>query len=249
MLYSKRPTGGAEVEPTSRKLGDVALTAQVFFRIFFGIFFFFAISMASKASLVRFQGCKFLRQRLILSTLSNRPVRIDGIRSDDDDPGLRGKSVAFVPHPSTAGSWTNLVRASGLAQTTRQTFCGSWKSSPTAPRLKSRRRVRKLGVHPDGAALNMASLTRLSLLAGTSLRYRPGVIVGGVIQHDCGTSRAIGWWLEALILLAPFAKLPVALTLTGITNDAVDKSVSFSSLSAFRWMPIKRLAHFSPCTC
>lgn len=43
--------------------------------------------------------------------------------------------------------------------------------------------------------------------AGTSLRYKPGVIVcGGGLVHDCGTSRAIGYYLEALVLLALFAK-------------------------------------------
>lgn len=43
--------------------------------------------------------------------------------------------------------------------------------------------------------------------AGTSLRYKPGVIIcGGGLVHDCGTSRGIGYFLEALVLLALFAK-------------------------------------------
>jgi hypothetical protein len=37
-----------------------------------------------------FEGCNFLRQRLILSTLSGRPVKIKKIRSKDDNPGLKG---------------------------------------------------------------------------------------------------------------------------------------------------------------
>lgn len=60
---------------------------------------------------------------------------------------------------------------------------------------------------------------------GTRLRYSPGQISGGVVEHDCGTARAIGWFLEALLYLAPFAKKSFAVTLRGVTNDDVDFSV------------------------
>lgn len=43
-------------------------------------------------SLVKFTGTDNLRYRLVLSILSGKPVRIDGIRSEDKDPGLRGQS-------------------------------------------------------------------------------------------------------------------------------------------------------------
>ena len=39
-----------------------------------------------------YEGCNFFRQRLILATVSGKRVRIQGIRSTDDDPGLRGES-------------------------------------------------------------------------------------------------------------------------------------------------------------
>ena len=55
--------------------------------------------------------------------------------------------------------------------------------------------------------------------------YHPGLIQGGVIRHECPPSRAIGYFLEALVALAPFAKTPFDVTLTGITNDNVDVSV------------------------
>jgi hypothetical protein len=42
---------------------------------------------------------------------------------------------------------------------------------------------------------------------GTSLRYRPGIIIcGSGLVHDCGSSRSIGYFLEVLVLLALFAK-------------------------------------------
>lgn len=43
--------------------------------------------------------------------------------------------------------------------------------------------------------------------SGTSLRYKPGVVIcGSGLVHDCGSSRGIGYFLEALVLLALFAK-------------------------------------------
>lgn len=38
-----------------------------------------------------YEGCNFFRQRLVLSTLSGKRVKIKGIRSRDDEPGLRGE--------------------------------------------------------------------------------------------------------------------------------------------------------------
>ena len=74
--------------------------------------------------------------------------------------------------------------------------------------------------------------------SGTALKYYPGLITGGRITHDCGNildanndndsnklNRSIGWFLEGIIPLALFAKNPVQLILTGITNDALDLSV------------------------
>ncbi|RKP12427.1 RNA-3'-phosphate cyclase [Piptocephalis cylindrospora] len=76
---------------------------------------------------------------------------------------------------------------------------------------------------------------------GTSILYRPGVIVGGKFRHDCGnrallsedsgpdgerkTNRAIGYCLEMLLALAPFGQRLMDATLTGITSDNFDLSV------------------------
>ena len=47
-------------------------------------------TLSEMASTLTYEGCNFLRQRLILATLSGRPVKIKKIRSKDDNPGLRG---------------------------------------------------------------------------------------------------------------------------------------------------------------
>jgi len=61
--------------------------------------------------------------------------------------------------------------------------------------------------------------------AGTAILLKPAIILGGVVQHECPLSRSIGYFLEPVIALAPFAKRPLDLTLKGITTDDHDLSV------------------------
>lgn len=60
---------------------------------------------------------------------------------------------------------------------------------------------------------------------GTMLKFKPGIILGGEISHDCVCSRAIGWYLEGILPIVIFAKLPVKLTLTGVTNNQLDITI------------------------
>jgi RNA 3'-terminal phosphate cyclase-like protein len=74
---------------------------------------------------------------------------------------------------------------------------------------------------------------------GTSLRYAPGFLVGGAVEHDCGTARSVGWYLEGVLPLAPFGKRPLALTLRGITGDDVDYGVD-----TLRELHLPQMAYF-----
>eukprot|EP00744_Colponema_vietnamica_P016882 GILI01023708.1.p1 GENE.GILI01023708.1~~GILI01023708.1.p1 ORF type:complete len:359 (+),score=75.32 GILI01023708.1:47-1123(+) len=75
---------------------------------------------------------------------------------------------------------------------------------------------------------------------GTTVKFRPGIIVGGDdLEHDCGTERAISYFIEGIIGLAPFAKNPLSITLRGITNDDVDISVD-----TVRTVTLPLLKHF-----
>ncbi|XP_052132587.1 RNA 3'-terminal phosphate cyclase-like protein, partial [Frankliniella occidentalis] len=49
-----------------------------------------------REDILEYDGCNFLRQRLLLSTLSGKPVRVKGIRSDDNEPGLREFEVNLI---------------------------------------------------------------------------------------------------------------------------------------------------------
>ncbi|CAG8492700.1 11134_t:CDS:2, partial [Scutellospora calospora] len=127
--------------------------------------------MASKV--LKFSGHNYLRQRLILATLSGKTVKIDKIRSEDSNPGLQDFEASFL---------------------------------------------RLLDKVTNGSIIEIN-------YTGTSVLYKPGIITGGNISHDCGAARAIGYFLEPMIALAPFSKDQFNLTLSGITNDNVDTSM------------------------
>jgi RNA 3'-terminal phosphate cyclase-like protein len=62
--------------------------------------------------------------------------------------------------------------------------------------------------------------------SGTKLRFKPGVLIGGEdIEHSCGATRGIGWFIEGVLPLLLFCKLPTELRLTGVTNDCSSCSV------------------------
>nr|CAG4646252.1 EOG090X05X4 [Macrothrix elegans] len=50
----------------------------------------------SDNSVLRYEGCNFFRQRLLLATLACRPVSIINIRSKDSEPGLREFEASFI---------------------------------------------------------------------------------------------------------------------------------------------------------
>jgi len=84
---------------------------------------------------------------------------------------------------------------------------------------------------------------------GTQLRFNPGILLGGEINHSCPvspplptadastkvkpTARSVGWYLEGIMALAPFGKEPLIITMTGITDGSsdVDPSPDFIATS------------------
>lgn len=76
---------------------------------------------------------------------------------------------------------------------------------------------------------------------GTSVLLKPGVIAGGKIIHDCSLTRGIGYWLEWMVVLAPFAKKELNLTLRGVTNMDGDLGVD-----TIRTVTLPHLSLFLP---
>ncbi|KCV72270.1 18S rRNA biogenesis protein RCL1 [Fonticula alba] len=130
-------------------------------------------STVSSLPPLEFEGCNYFRQRIILSLLSGRAIRIINIRTDEADPGLVDYEVAFLKLIDRVTNGTNAT----------------------------------IGY------------------TGSSVTFRPGALIGGKLEFDCGVSRGIGYFLEPIITLAPFCKKPTVITLTGITNSDNDLCV------------------------
>ncbi|KAF8637387.1 hypothetical protein AX17_002884 [Amanita inopinata Kibby_2008] len=129
--------------------------------------------MVQDGNIVKFSGHQQLRLRLVLSILSGKSVRIDKIRPEDKNPGLRDYEISLL---------------------------------------------RLLEKITNGTVIEIS-------VTGTAILLKPGIIFGGSIIHECPLSRSVGYFLESVIMLAPFAKKAVQLTIRGITTDDKDLSV------------------------
>ncbi|TMW47567.1 hypothetical protein DOY81_007352 [Sarcophaga bullata] len=130
--------------------------------------------IAQEGNCLVYRGSNFLKQRLILSVLSGKPVKITQIRSEDEkQPGLREFEIGLI---------------------------------------------RLLDKITNGTKIELNP-------AGTSVMFTPGLLHGGQLHHDCSLQRGIGYYLDVLMALGPFCKLPLNVTLKGITNSKDSPSV------------------------
>ncbi|CAL8100247.1 unnamed protein product [Calicophoron daubneyi] len=70
---------------------------------------------------------------------------------------------------------------------------------------------------------------------GTIVTFSPGVLIGGEIDFDCSLQRGIGYFLELLLILAPFCKQGIEAKLHGVTNCLHDPSVE---MIKHTWLPV-----------
>ncbi|CAG9838875.1 unnamed protein product [Diabrotica balteata] len=132
-----------------------------------------------KGNTLLYKGSNYLRQRLILSVLSGKPVQISEIRIQEDEPGLKEFEVSLI---------------------------------------------RLLDKVTNGTVIELNE-------TGTSLYFQPGLLYGGEIEHDCCTERAIGYYLEALVMFGIFCKQPLKAKLKGVTANNIDPSVDLIKTS------------------
>lgn len=53
---------------------------------------------------------------------------------------------------------------------------------------------------------------------GTTIIYRPGIIIGGDLTHNCPDTKSIGYFIEPMLMLAPFSKKKFSIIFKGLTN-------------------------------
>lgn len=67
---------------------------------------------------------------------------------------------------------------------------------------------------------------------GTTVIYKPGIIVGGQHTHNCAGDKPVGYFLEPLLFLAPFSKKKFSIVFKGLTSS--DKT-SDAGVEAIKW--------------
>lgn len=70
---------------------------------------------------------------------------------------------------------------------------------------------------------------------GTTVIYRPGIIVGGSYTHNCANTKPVGYFVEPMLYLAPFSKKKFSIIFRGITSSHND-----AGIEAIKWglMPV-----------
>lgn len=53
-------------------------------------------AILQKNNVLLYKGSRCMNQRLVLSVLSQRPIRIVDIRAEDDDPGLQAYELSLI---------------------------------------------------------------------------------------------------------------------------------------------------------
>lgn len=81
---------------------------------------------------------------------------------------------------------------------------------------------------------------------GTSVIYKPGIIIGGEVTHQCPNTKPIGYFLEPLVYLAPFSKKKFSIILRGLT--ALDRT-SDAGIEAIKWGMLPLMEKFGVREC
>eukprot|EP01139_Manchomonas_bermudensis_P005059 Amastigsp_a174597_186.p1 type:complete len:371 gc:universal Amastigsp_a174597_186:1-1113(+) len=135
----------------------------------------------------------------------------------------------FSPSPMAATS-RKALRYEGAANFRYRLLCATLAKRPVIiDEIRSDEENIGLRDYEAGFLRLLEKVTNGSIVeineTGTCVTYTPGLIVGGRFTHDCAHSRGIGYFLEALVVLAPFGKKPIVATLRGITNESIDLSI------------------------
>lgn len=157
--------------------------------------------------MLRFRGSQSFRQRLVFATLAGRAVRIDDIRAQDQSPGLRDFEASFLRllEKISNGCIVEINETGGYRQAGGAP--AGWRGGGRVCVQGRPCGVATVWCVPNAVLKLRVTLDAGHMRAGTSLRYKPGVLLGGAgLTHDCGTSRSVGYFLEALVVLGLFGK-------------------------------------------
>ncbi|CUM64044.1 uncharacterized protein PRCAT00001632001 [Priceomyces carsonii] len=67
---------------------------------------------------------------------------------------------------------------------------------------------------------------------GTAISFRPGIIIGGELTHNCPCSKPVGYFIEPMLYLAPFSKKKFSIVFKGTTASDQTKD---SGVDSIKW--------------
>lgn len=67
---------------------------------------------------------------------------------------------------------------------------------------------------------------------GTAVLFKPGMIIGGQLTHNCTGKKPIGYFLEPMLYLAPFSKKKFSIIFKGLTSS---DNTQDAGLEAIKW--------------
>lgn len=65
---------------------------------------------------------------------------------------------------------------------------------------------------------------------GTTVIYRPGLIIGGQLTHTCLGQKPIGYFLEPMLYLAPFSKKKFSIVFNGLTSTESSRDAGIEGI-------------------
>lgn len=151
------------------------------------------MSSANSSRYTVFQGARNFRLRIILATLSGKAIKLEKIRSDDLNPGLKDYEVSFL---------------------------------------------RLMEAVTNGSSIEIS-------YTGTTVIYKPGIIIGGSYTHTCPSSKPVGYFVEPMLYLAPFSKKKFSILFRGITashNDAGIEAIKWGMLPVMEKFGVRECA-------
>ena len=116
---------------------------------------------------VKMNGSNYLRQRIILATLSGKSLKITKIRESESNPGVTEEEMNLLRLVERPVSWKNLYLLNcpcGNISETKNSFT-------------------------NGTTIKVNE-------TGTVLFYSPGMLTGGTVTHKCHKARAVSYYLE-----------------------------------------------------
>ena len=122
---------------------------------------------------VKLNGSNYLRQRIILATLSGKSLKITKIRESESNPGVTEEEMNLLRLVERPVSW-KILNFQFYCENVNIFLTYNWET---------------INSFTNGTTIKVNE-------TGTVLFYSPGMLTGGTVTHKCHKARAVSYYLE-----------------------------------------------------